>query len=159
MTFDDLAAGQSVFLDANTLVYHFEPHPDFGPACNQLISRVERQDVSAFTSTHILTEVAHRLMMIEAAALPGWTPSKVRQRVQGHPAAVQGLSRFRAAVESVVNSRIQILSIAPPLIVAACRVSQQTGLLSNAALLVAVMQANNLSHSPATTRTSTACRG
>ena len=27
MTFADLLRGDSVFLDANTLVYHFEPHP------------------------------------------------------------------------------------------------------------------------------------
>ena len=27
MTFADLVAGDSVFVDANTLAYHFEPHP------------------------------------------------------------------------------------------------------------------------------------
>ena len=27
MTFADLVSGQSVFLDANTFVYHFQPHP------------------------------------------------------------------------------------------------------------------------------------
>jgi len=37
MTFADLVAGESVFIDANTLIYHFGPHPTFGAACNQLI--------------------------------------------------------------------------------------------------------------------------
>jgi hypothetical protein len=32
MIFTDLAAGDSIFLDANTLIYHFGPHPIFGPA-------------------------------------------------------------------------------------------------------------------------------
>lgn len=31
MTFADLAAGDSVFLDANTFIYHFGPDPTLGP--------------------------------------------------------------------------------------------------------------------------------
>jgi hypothetical protein len=33
MTFADLVAGDAVFVDANTLTYHFQPHPVWGPAC------------------------------------------------------------------------------------------------------------------------------
>jgi len=33
MTFAELVRGDSVFLDANTFVYHFEPHAVFGPPC------------------------------------------------------------------------------------------------------------------------------
>jgi hypothetical protein len=36
MIFADLVNGDSVFLDANTLIYHFGPHPQFGPARHQL---------------------------------------------------------------------------------------------------------------------------
>ena len=32
MTFADLLKGDSLFLDAKILVYHFEPHPTLGPA-------------------------------------------------------------------------------------------------------------------------------
>lgn len=45
MTFADLAKGARVFLDANTLVYHFSPHPVFGSACNELVQRIERCDL------------------------------------------------------------------------------------------------------------------
>jgi len=31
MTFADLPGGTAVFVDANTLVYHFQPHPVSGP--------------------------------------------------------------------------------------------------------------------------------
>ena len=60
MTFADLSAGESIFLDANPLVYHFAPDPLFGPACNQLIARVENGDTHAFTSIYALSEVAHK---------------------------------------------------------------------------------------------------
>jgi uncharacterized protein len=144
MTFADLLRGDSVFLDANTLVYHFEPHPTFGPAANELMTRIENQELLGFTATHILTEVAHRMMMIEASRLPGWGPTNVKQRLQRQPAAIQQLTRFRTALETVLNSRTTILTIAPALIVSAAVVSQQTGLLSSDALIVAVMQAHGL---------------
>ena len=54
MIFADLATGDAVFVDANTLIYHFSPHPTFGAACGQLVRQVESQDLLGFTSTHAL---------------------------------------------------------------------------------------------------------
>jgi predicted nucleic acid-binding protein len=144
MTFADLLAGEPVFLDANTLVYHFTLDPVFGPPCGQLLQRIENGQVPGFTSTHILSEMAHRIMTIEAVAVFGWPVAGIARRLGQHPGQVQQLAGFRRAVEWVLQSQIQVLTIAPPLIAAAAAVSQQTGLLSNDALIVAVMQANGL---------------
>ena len=146
MTFADLAANDHIFLDANTLVYHFAAHQVFGPAANQLMTRIENQQLAGYTSTHVLSEAAHRLMMIEAATLPGWKQTKVKLRLLQQPSALQTLTLFRSAVETVLQSRIQTLAIPPSLIVSAAVISQQVGLLSNDALIVAVMQAHGLSH-------------
>jgi hypothetical protein len=35
MIFADLATGDSLSVDANTLVYHFGPHPTFGTVCQR----------------------------------------------------------------------------------------------------------------------------
>jgi predicted nucleic acid-binding protein len=67
MIFADLVAGESVFLDANTFIYHFAPDPILGPACSQLLQRIDQQDIVGYTSTHILSEVAHRLMTLKRA--------------------------------------------------------------------------------------------
>ena len=45
MTLDQAPPGARVFIDSNILVYHFQPHPTFGPTCQRLIERVERQDI------------------------------------------------------------------------------------------------------------------
>jgi hypothetical protein len=37
MIFTDLAAGDAVFVDANTLTYHFQPHLVWGPSCSALL--------------------------------------------------------------------------------------------------------------------------
>lgn len=146
MTFADLAAHDHIFLDANTLVYHFASHQVFGPAANQLITRIENQQLQGYTSTPVLTEAAHRLMMIEAATLPGWKPTKVKLRLLQNPSALQSLTLFRSAVETVLQSRIQTLVIVPSLIASAAVISQRAGLLSNDALIVAVMQAHGLTN-------------
>jgi predicted nucleic acid-binding protein len=146
MTFANLPPGAPIFLDANTLVYHFQPHPLFGPACNQLVQRIEQQDLLGFTSTHILSELAHRLMTIEASGLPGWSATKIVAQLKQQPAVLSTLTRFRAAVETVLQSRLQILTVAPSMVSGATGISQQSGLLSNDALIVAVMQANGLTN-------------
>jgi predicted nucleic acid-binding protein len=144
MIFADLASGDSVFVDANALIYHFSPHPAFGTACRQLVGRIENQDLLGFTSTHVLGEVAHQLMIAEALTLPGWSAGKVKKRLHQQPAALQTLTGFRTAVEIVLQSRITVLTIAPVLLGSAAVISQRYGLLTNDALTVALMQANGL---------------
>jgi predicted nucleic acid-binding protein len=144
MTFAALLRGESVFLDANTLIYHFQPHPIFGPACNQLLARIENQELLGFTSTHMLTEVAHRLMMMEASALPGWNPTKVKLRLQQQPAIFRKLSLFSKAIEAILQSRLQVLSPAAARVLDAATVSQAAGLLSSDALIVAIIQHHGL---------------
>jgi hypothetical protein len=66
MTFADLTAGDSVFVDANTLIYHCTIDPTFGSACTDLLDRVGRAEIHGFTSTHVRLKVCHRLMTLEA---------------------------------------------------------------------------------------------
>jgi predicted nucleic acid-binding protein len=145
MTFADLLNGESVFLDANPLVYYFGAHALYGPPSKQLIERIEKHELVAFTSTHVLSEAAHHLMTLEAAAMFGWT-SKVVQHLEQQPAKLQKLAAFRQAVEKVPQLGIQVLTIPPGLIATAAALSQLHGLLSNDALIVAVMQANGLTN-------------
>jgi predicted nucleic acid-binding protein len=144
MIFADLATADSVFVDANTLIYHFGPHPAFGTACRQLLQRIENQDLLGFTSTHTLGEVAHQLMIAEALTLPGWSAGKVKKRLRQQPAALHTLTGFRTAVQSVLQSRIRVLTIAPDLLDTAAILSQQCGLLTNDALTLALMQTHGL---------------
>jgi hypothetical protein len=88
MTFADLVAGDAVFVDANTLTYHFEPHPVWGPPCSDLLQRIENRELAGFTSTHALSEVSHRLMTIQASAQFGWPFAGIGNRLRTQPAEV-----------------------------------------------------------------------
>src|SRR6266511_2298016 len=66
MTFADLVAGDALFVDANTLTYHFQPHPIWGPACSDLLQRIENREIAGCTSTHVLSEVVGQPFQADA---------------------------------------------------------------------------------------------
>jgi predicted nucleic acid-binding protein len=144
MIFADLGAGDSVFVDANTFVYHFTAHPRFGASCSQFLQRIARQELAGFTATHILSEVAHRVMTIEASSLHKWPATGIVPRLKQNHGMVQNLTNFRQAVEQIPVYGVHVLVIAAGLVATAATVSQQSGLLSNDALIVAVMRTNGL---------------
>jgi predicted nucleic acid-binding protein len=126
MTFADLLAGDAVFVDANTFLYCFGPDPLLGPPCSQLLQRIENQELEGFTSLHLLAEVAHKMMTLEASTLFGWPLTGMANRLRRHPAEVQKLASYRLAIDRLTRSRVQVLSITVPLVVAAMTVSQRT---------------------------------
>jgi predicted nucleic acid-binding protein len=66
MTVASIPQGSRLFLDANTLVYYFSADLRHGAACLQLMDRIARQEIQGFTSAHVVTDVAHRVMTLEA---------------------------------------------------------------------------------------------
>lgn len=147
MTFNQIPAQASVFLDANILVYHFAPDPNFGPACQVLMDRIAKhQEFFAYTSTHVLSELAHQLMVLEAAQQFGWPMAGITGRLRRHPAEVQKLSRFRQAIDEVPRLGIEVLPLERHVSPMAAALSQRHGLLTNDALILATMQDHGLTH-------------
>lgn len=145
MTFADLATGDTLFVDANTLTYHFEPHARWGPSCTHLLQQIENQQLIGYTSTHVIAEVSHRLMTIEAHKLFGWQLAGIGNRLRTNPSEVRKLSLFRTSIEKLLQGRLQILLVTPAHLAAGVALSQQLGLLTNDGFIVAVMQAHGLS--------------
>ena len=146
MKFADLANGTAVFVDANTFVYAFSPHAQLGPPSEKLLERIEHHELSGSTSTHVLSDVAHRLMTLEACAAYGWPFAGIAQRLSRHPAEVKQLSRYRQAIDAILAIGFQVLSSNARHIPAATAISHQHGLLTNDALIVALMQESGMLH-------------
>ena len=68
------------------------------------------------------------------------------KRLQKNLQELARLVQFRVALQQLLKTGIQVLTIPPALLDAAAALSQQTGLLSNDALIVAVMQAQGLAN-------------
>jgi predicted nucleic acid-binding protein len=147
MTFIKIPANVSVFIDANIFIYYFAPDPVFGPECQVLMERIGKyQDFFAFTSTHILSEVSHHLMILEASQLFSWPLAGITGRLQKHPAEIQKLTRFRQAIDEIPRLGIEVQPVErhiPPL---AASLAQLHGLLTNDSITAAVMQDQAIIH-------------
>ena len=60
---EDLPEGACVLVDANILNYHFS---GVSLECRAFLQRGEFRQAEALTGVHILLEVAHRLIVLEA---------------------------------------------------------------------------------------------
>src|SRR5208283_4823636 len=102
--------GSVVLRGCQRLCFPFQPHALFGLSCTDLLRRVELQELSGYTSTLVLGEVAHRLMTLEASTRFGW-PTKIVDRLKQNPATVQRLVHFRSALQKIPQMGIQVLTI------------------------------------------------
>jgi predicted nucleic acid-binding protein len=147
MTFNQIPANAAVFVDANILVYYFAPDPTFGPECQILMERIAKyQEFVAYTSTHVLSELAHQLMVLEAARVFGWPLAGITRRLRQHPAEVARLSAFRQAIDEVPRLGIEVLAVEPHIPPLAAALSQLHALLTNDAYILATMQYEAITH-------------
>jgi predicted nucleic acid-binding protein len=147
MTFAQIPANAAVFIDANIFVYFFAPNPVFGAACALLMDRISKyQHFMAYTSTLVLSEMAHQLMILEASQQFGWPLAGITRRLQQHPAEVKKLVRFRQAIDEVPQLGIEVLPLDRHIPAMAAPLSQLHGLLSHDSLIVATMQDQAIVH-------------
>jgi predicted nucleic acid-binding protein len=140
MNFAAIRVGESVFVDANVFVYNFGPDPTFGPPSRGVLERIEAGDIKGCTSTHVLHDVAHRLMTLEACQTFGWPYSGIGQRLRRHPLEIQKLHRFRQALDEILAIGVRVLPVSVEQVRLAGDLSRAHGLLSGDALILAVMQ-------------------
>ena len=146
MTFDDITDGESVFLDANTLIFHFTAHPIMGAACTGLVERIERLALQGYTSSHALADVSHRLMTIEAMSRCGWPPTSLAARLRKQHDEIPNLTAYAAAITKIPQMQIKVLPVTVDLVTSAASMSHRYELLTGDATIVAIMQHWNLTN-------------
>jgi predicted nucleic acid-binding protein len=146
MTFDDLVAPADVFVDANTFVYHFTSEPKWGASCTRLLERIEFQELRGFTATHVMADVAHRLMTIEAMNLLGWPATRLAARLRKHHVEIPKLTVYLQALVKIAQIGVRVLPVVEQHLIQASQLSRAHELLTGDALIVAVMQSHGLTH-------------
>jgi predicted nucleic acid-binding protein len=146
MTFDDLVAPADVFVDANTFIYHFTGDPSWGAACTRLLERIEFQELRGFTATHVLADVVHRLMTIEAMDRMGWPATRLAARLRKHHVEIPNLTVYLQALVKIAQIGVQVLPVLEQHVIQASQLSRAHELLTGDALIVAVMQSHALTH-------------
>lgn len=142
MALTEIADGDAVFVDANVFIYHFTGRSD---DCSILLERVESGRVRGFTGQVSVLEVAHRLIVLEAAER-GLTPAaNPAARLAGRPELVRELSKYYFSVLSIDRLGFDILPLPIDFLTASQEFRQRYGLLVNDSIVPALMRQAGLS--------------
>lgn len=137
MRLDRIPLGSAVFLDANIFIYHFT---GVSKQCTALLARCEGIQLHGVTGTHVMAEVAHRLMAIEAVRKGLVAPGNVVAKLRAHPEMVRRLTDYQMNLDTLLAIGIRVLPLGPDDLVASAAIRRTTGLLTNDSLSVAMLR-------------------
>lgn len=141
MTLAELLDGDSMFIDANIFIYHFGGR---SPECKAFLERCARRELLGYTSTLILAEVLHRLMIAEAI-MKGLVTAKTAVRKLGEtPELVKQLTQYQEDVNNIFQMNLTILALTPEIVQTSAEVRKGEGLLTNDSLAVACMRVQGI---------------
>lgn len=63
----DVPYGTSIFVDANVFIYAIVDDSNYGAACKSLLARIDEGELLGHTSTVAVSNMAHRVMTIDAS--------------------------------------------------------------------------------------------
>ena len=136
MTLAKLPDGATVSVDANVFVYHFT---GVSLECKTLLERAEKKSIQPKTGAHILLEVVHRLMMIEAVTKglisPGQPAKKLKQQWQ----VIQQLRSYDRCLAEIAAFNVEVFPLAEEIIRESSRLRLAHGLMTNDSVTAAMM--------------------
>lgn len=137
MTFSGVESGTKLYIDANIFVYASN---GASRECRELIDRCDRREVNAYTGIHVLLEVAHRIMTIEAVDKGLVTPGNVPRKLRRRPELVSQLQDHSAAIRYILEMNIEIMQIDARILETSANLRAQMGFLVNDSISLAMMQ-------------------
>jgi predicted nucleic acid-binding protein len=136
MQLDRIPDRQRVYLDATVCIYHFS---GASAQCTRFLERCERGAIAGVTSAHVLAEVAHRLMTIEAVRRGLVTPGNVAAKLRKHPEVVRQLSVYQTNLDFLGAIGLEILPLDHHTLTGSATFRREHGLLVNDALTAALL--------------------
>jgi predicted nucleic acid-binding protein len=140
MPLTDIPDGVACFLDATILVYHVTGPASLGDQCTELLSRVATGGLSAVTSSAVLAEANHKVMLAEVIKRHSLAPKGLIQRIKKHQDLLDGLSEHKKITGTVAALAIGVEAVTVDLVGRAAEISPRLRLLTNDALTIAVME-------------------
>lgn len=138
----NLPNGARSFVDANILVYALVNSP-FTSQVSLFMQRVAAKEVTAFTTSIVLSEALHRIMLAEVLAQ--FQPTvKPLAYVQRHPNVISQLTIYPIAVDRLLQLGISLLPVDGNSWKAATVVASTHQLLTNDACIAATMAIHNV---------------
>ena len=137
MKLEHVPSGERIFVAANIFIYHFT---QLSAECRAFFARCEAGEVKAFTGAHVVLEVTHRLMLLEAlhkGLLAGGKPATMLKK---HPEIVRSLEDYNTSIQQIPRMGIKIRPLTSPILKESEKIRAQYGLLTHDSFVVAAMR-------------------
>src|SRR3989338_7044553 len=128
LSLDVFPDGGVVFLDANIFLLHYWGR---SASCSRLIERIETGFIQGATSTTVLSEVTHRLLVTEAIAHRPTIARHPIRYLKRHPVFVRRLTYTHLLIERITHLPLRVIALTPKLWHEGVCVSRRYGLLLN----------------------------
>ena len=137
MRLDQVPSGSRIFIDSTIFIYHFT---GASPACRALLERCERGEVAGLTSTVVLAEVAHRLMLVEALALGLAKVKNLTGKLRQKPDVVRQLHVYQEQIERIPLMGVNVVPLTLKTLLGSRDVRKRHGLFVNDSLVATAAQ-------------------
>lgn len=139
MYLHEIEEGERVFIDANIFVYHFSQGARFNKSCTDFLRRVEKAEIHGITSTAIILEATHRLMMGEASSVSDIEVKNLPKHLKQHPELVKQLTKHLAIPGKISKLNVEIIPVTAKLIEESQGFKPEYGFLTNDTLTLKIM--------------------
>ena len=100
--------------------------------------------MEAFTGVHILLEITHRLMVLEALQKGLITGSQPARKLKEQPEIIKSLHEYNLSVQQIPRLHIRVRTITSAIVRASEAIRMQEGLMTNDSVTVALMRKTGL---------------
>ncbi|HZF38139.1 MAG TPA: type II toxin-antitoxin system VapC family toxin [Blastocatellia bacterium] len=142
----DIPDGVVCFIDATIFYYHLVNTPPLSDDCSDFLARVGAGSINGVTSTVALAEATHKVMLVEIIRRHSVTAQGLTTRIKKHPELLDGLMEHKqvAALSQALKLTIEPITI--DLLKRGSDLSPQRRLLTNDALMLAVIEKLGVSY-------------
>lgn len=147
MSLKDVPSGVTIFLDTNVMVFHFSQQHPLSADCTALLEQAAKGEVQAITSTVVVAETLHRMMVVEAVEKRAFaTAREAVEYLQNHPEFVKTLKKHLAVPSDLARMRVDIKPIDHVDLHGSKGFRRDYGFMTNDSLVLAVMKRHKVIH-------------
>lgn len=136
MRLKNIPPGTEVFIDANIFIYHFTGN---SAECTDFLSCCEEGVLKGATSTLVVAEVMHRLMLAEAEAKKFAKAPQIPRKIKDRPEIVCRLTDYFVGAQAILDIGIKTYPLTAELVMKSQTIRARYGLMVNDSLIAATM--------------------
>jgi len=144
---DDLSKHSVIFVDANIFIYLILGDPRYKMSCKKFLNRIKDNEIKAFTSVIVLSEILHKLMISEIVKKYNVGYLEALNYFKNKPNIFLKLEKCWEDIKEIKSiNNLVILDVTDKVFDIGIKYSKEFKLLISDALHLAVMKQNNITN-------------